>query len=347
MISTKSWASISNRVEKGLRDRKASESQIKRSYRKLSLKYHPDKCKTEECKTKFIDIQAAYDCLSDENKRRVYDVKGEEGVEEREKQGAQQGFNPFADIFGFGGFGGKQRNQDMQATVPVTLEDLYNGREMTFNINRQELCEHCHGTGADDPDHVHTCPVCKGSGVVLQRIQLAPGFVQQVQQPCKKCGGKGKTFDKPCHVCHGNKLVTKQHSITVDIERGMKDGEQITFEHEGNQHPDLDPGHVIVVLQQKKHSVFVRDGNDLKMNYSISLKDALIGWKSHLTHLDGHRVEFGKKGITKPGEVLKIEGEGMPVHKFPSQKGDLYITITVVMPKSLNEKQKEAITTLF
>ena len=327
--------------------RKASESQIKRAYRKLSLKYHPDKCKTDECKTKFIDIQAAYDCLSDENKRRVYDMKGEEGVEEREKQGSQQGFNPFADIFGFGGFGGKQRNQDMQATVPVSLEDLYNGREMNFSINRQELCEHCHGTGADDPEHVHTCPVCKGSGVILQRVQLAPGFVQQVQQPCRKCGGKGKTYDKPCHVCHGNKLVTKPHMISVEIERGMQDGEQITFEHEGNQHPDLDPGHVIIVLQQKKHPLFTRDGNDLRMNFSISLKDALIGWKSHLTHLDGHRVEFGKEGITKPGEVLKIEGEGMPVHKFPSQKGDLYITITVVMPKSLNDKQKEAITTLF
>lgn len=238
--------------------RKASESQIKRAYRKLSLKYHPDKCKTDECKAKFIDIQAAYDCLSDENKRRVYDMKGEEGVEEREKQGSQQGFNPFADIFGFGGFGGKQRNQDMQATVPVSLEDLYNGREMNFSINRQELCEHCHGTGADDPEHVHTCPVCKGSGVILQRVQLAPGFVQQVQQPCRKCGGKGKTYDKPCHVCHGNKLVTKPHMISVEIERGMKDGEQITFEHEGNQHPDLDPGHVIIVLRREAPSVHAR-----------------------------------------------------------------------------------------
>ena len=120
----------------------------------------------------------------------MYDIKGEVGVEEREKNNSQQGFNPFGDIFGFGGFGGKQRNQDMQATVPVTLEELYNGGEKSFTFNRQELCEHCHGTGADDPDHVHTCPVCKGSGFVLQRIQLAPGFVQQVQQPCQKCGGK-------------------------------------------------------------------------------------------------------------------------------------------------------------
>ena len=277
----------------------------------------------------------------------MYDIKGEEGVEEREKNNSQQGFNPFGDIFGFGGFGGKQRNQDMQATVPVTLEELYNGGEKSFTFNRQELCEHCHGTGADDPDHVHTCPVCKGSGFVLQRIQLAPGFVQQVQQPCQKCGGKGKTFDKACHVCHGRKLVSNPHTITVDIERGMKDGEQITFEHEGNQHPDLDPGHVVVVLQQRKHATFTRDNNDLRMNYSISLKDALLGWRSHVTHLDGHRVEFGKEGITKPGEVLKVEGEGMPVHKFPSQKGDLYITITVVMPKSLTEKQKSVISTLF
>ena len=148
-------------------------------------------------------------------------------------------------------------------------------------------------------------------------------------------------------MCHGRKLVSKPHTITVDIERGMKDGDEIRFEHEGNQHPDLDPGHVVVVLQQRKHATFTRDNNDLRMNYSISLKDALLGWRSHVTHLDGHRVEFGKEGITKPGEVLKVEGEGMPVHKFPSQKGDLYITITVVMPKSLTEKQKSVISTLF
>lgn len=295
-----------------------------------------------------MDIQDAYDTLSDDNKRRVYDAQGEEGVEEREKRGQQQGFNPFADLFGFGGgFGGKQRNKDMQATLPVTLEDLYNGREINVNIEREELCDHCHGTGADDPDHIHTCPVCKGQGVTLQRIQLAPGFVQQVQQPCQKCGGKGKIYDKACHVCHGQKLVRKQHTLSVDIERGMQDGEQITFEHEGNQHPDLDPGHVIVVLQQRKHNLFTRDGNNLRMGFTISLKDALLGWKSSIKHLDGHVVEFGKEGITKPGEVIKIEGEGMPVHNFPSQKGDLFVTITVAMPKSLNKKQKEAIETLF
>ena len=327
--------------------RDASSSKIKKAYRKLTLKYHPDKCKTDECKEKWNDISAAYECLSDDNKRRVYDVKGEEGVEEREKGNQQQGFNPFADLFGFGNFGGKQRNQDMQATVPVTLEDLYNGREHTFTFNRQEICSHCHGSGADDPNHVHTCPVCKGSGVVNQRIQLAPGFVQQIQQPCQKCGGKGKTFDKQCRVCHGHKLVTKPHSMTVDIERGMKDGEQITFEHEGNQHPELDPGHVIVVLQQRKHRLFTRDNNDLRINHSITLKEALLGWSHHINHLDGHRVDFGKKTITKPGEVLKIEGEGMPIHKFPSQKGDLYITITVVMPTSLSAEQKKAIETYF
>ena len=326
--------------------RKASSSEIKKAYRKLSLKNHPDKCKTEECKTAYADIQAAYDALSDENKRRTYDAKGEEGLQEREQQSNQHGFNPF-DIFGFGNGGGRKRNQDMQATVPVTLEELYNGAEKKFNVNREELCEHCHGTGADDPDHVHTCPACKGSGVVLQRIQLAPGFVQQVQQPCSKCGGKGKIFDKMCHVCHGRKLTTKPHQISVDIERGMKDGEQIVFEYEGNQHPDLDPGHIIVVLQQRKHRVFTRDGNDLKMNFKISLKDALLGWTNSITHLDGHTVKFGKDRVTKPGEVLKIEGEGMPVHNFPSQKGDLYITITVEMPKTITKEQRDAISTLF
>ena len=235
----------------------------------------------------------------------------------------------------------------MQANVHVTLEELYNGAEKKFNVNREELCEHCHGTGADDPDHVHTCPACKGSGFVLQRIQLAPGFVQQVQQPCSKCGGKGKIFDKMCHVCHGRKLTTKPHQISVDIERGMKDGEQIVFEYEGNQHPDLDPGHIIVVLQQRKHRVFTRDGNDLKMDFKISLKDALLGWTNSVTHLDGHTVKFGKDRVTKPGEVLKIEGEGMPVHNFPSQKGDLYITITVEMPKTITKEQRDAISTLF
>ncbi|KAK8795703.1 hypothetical protein WA158_000359 [Blastocystis sp. Blastoise] len=330
--------------------RDAKESAIKRAYRKLSLQYHPDKCKTEECKAKFIDIQKAYDVLSDDNQRRVYDNKGEAGLEEREKQKqGGGGFDPFGGLFGnhFGFGGNRQRNQDTQLSLNVALEDLYNGREFEIKINRQVICKKCRGTGADDPDHVHKCPVCNGSGVQLVRRQLAPGFVTQMQQTCQKCGGKGTIFDHVCPICRGNKLVQETHPLTVTIERGMANGQQLTFENEGNQHPDLDPGNVIVVLQQLNHRIFTRDGDNLKMNMSITLKEALLGWRKTFNHLDGRIVEAGKDSITKPGEVIRLEGEGMPQHNFPSQKGDLFITVTVVMPKSLSNKQKEVVQQFF
>ena len=335
----------------------ANERKIKSAYRKLSLKYHPDKCKTEECKAKFIDIQKAYDVLSDENQRRVYDNKGEAGLEEREKQQQQGGggFDPFGGIFGHPfGFGQRQRNQDTQVQLRVGLEDLYNGREIEISVRRDVICKACRGTGADDPDHVHKCPVCGGTGVQMVRRQLAPGFVTQMQQQCSKCGGRGTIFDHVCPKCKGHKLVQENHSLTVTIERGMNDNEQITFENEGNQHPDLDPGNIIVVLQQLPHSLFTREGDNLRMKMSITLKEALLGWRKTVKHLDQHIVEVGKSGITKPGmcvfcvleavgEVIRIEGEGMPQHNFPSQKGDLFVTITVVMPTSLSNKQKEMI----
>ena len=265
----------------------------------MSLKYHPDKCQTEECKVKFSEVQEAYDVLTDENLRRVYDLKGKKGVEDYKKNKESQGNNPFGDFFGQ-----RQRTNDKQVTVKVQLADFYNGKEYTIEVPRKELCPHCHGSGAETPDHVHTCPKCNGQGFTIVKHEFAPGFVQQMQQPCPKCGGKGTIIDKKCHVCHGKHLIDGKVQLDVTIERGMKDGEQLVFEHKGDQDPDLDSGHIIVILKQESHPTFTREEDNLRTSINITLKEALLGWKRTIKHLDGHTVEIGNQDVTRPGMMI-------------------------------------------
>ena len=134
--------------------------------------------------------------------------------------------------------------------------------------------------------------------------EFAPGFVQQMQQPCPKCGGKGTIIDKKCHVCHGKHLIDGKVQLDVTIERGMKDGEQLVFEHKGDQDPDLDSGHIIVILKQESHPTFTREEDNLKTSINITLKEALLGWKRTIKHLDGHTVEIGNQDVTRPGMMI-------------------------------------------
>ncbi|KAK8802042.1 hypothetical protein WA158_006437 [Blastocystis sp. Blastoise] len=321
-------------------EKNAEEKSIKKAYRRLSIKYHPDKCKTEECKVQFAAVQEAYDCLIDDNLRRVYDQKGKQGVEDYKKQEQQGGApSPFASFFG--GQPQKQRNQDKLVKVKVSLEDLYNGRDLEMKIPRKELCSHCHGTGAETPDDFETCPYCHGQGFTIEKHEFMPGFVQQVQQQCSHCHGKGSIIKKQCHVCHGKHLVDGHYDLSLTVEKGMSDGEEITFENKGDQHPDMDAGHIIVHLEQQPHRLFTRDQDNLRITLTITLKEALLGWSKTITHLDGHKVTFGNQDITKPGQVLTINEEGMPKHNFPSEKGDLLVTVKVKFPKTLTNEQKE------
>ncbi|CAH0494128.1 unnamed protein product [Peronospora farinosa] len=317
----------------------ATDTEIKKAYRKLSLKYHPDKNKGDEnAESRFHEISRAYEVLSDPQKRQVFDLEGFEGLE-REEQSSGRPSSPF-DAF-FGG-GGKQRGPDAGVDVSVTLEELYNGAEKKAQFARNVICRKCRGTGAKGGKTM-TCKKCGGTGHILVNQKMGPGFTVQMQQPCPKCSGRGKTFKKACPVCQGHKVVKENKVLTAAIERGMPSAHEIVFERESEQRPGMMPGNVIFRLQQVPHKRFRRAGDDLHYNLMISLEEALLGYKKPMKHLDDRTVVLSNSHVTTPFEVRIVEGEGMPVHNYPSQLGNLHVHHEIRFPTKLSVEQKELV----
>ncbi|CAI5744698.1 unnamed protein product [Peronospora destructor] len=266
----------------------ATDTEIKKAYRKLSLKYHPDKNKGDEnAESRFHEISRAYEVLSDPQKRQVFDLEGFEGLE-HEEQSSGRPSSPF-DAF-FGG-GGKQRGPDAGVDVSVTLEELYNGAEKQAQFARNVICRKCRGTGA-----------------------------------------KG-----------GHKVVKEKKVLTAEIERGMPSTHEIVFERESEQRPGMVPGNVVFRLQQVPHNRFRRAGDDLHYDLKISLEEALLGYKKPMKHLDDRTVVLSNLHVTTPFEVRIVEDEGMPVHNYPSQLGNLHVHHEIRFPTKLSTKQKELV----
>jgi len=326
-------------------DRSASKREIRKAYKTLSRKYHPDKNPGDKkAEEKFIELAKAYEVLSDDEQRRIYDQYGEEGL----KHGEQQFNDPF-DIFRQFGFNtGEPRHQERKGPeinidLEVSLEDLYMGAYIDADIKKQVICPYCRGSGAASQDDVHICPACNGTGKRMVRQMLGPGIFQQVQTVCDACGGQGKTIKKKCPHCHGARVQTGGEPISITVEKGMSDGHRIVFEREGDQHPEVTPGDIIFTIKTIPHPLFTRKGNNLYAKVAISLSDALLGFKKEIHHLDGHVVELERKGITPPGFVQEIFDEGMPLHEFPSEQGKLYIEYVVAFPTELTDEQREVI----
>jgi DnaJ-related protein SCJ1 len=286
--------------------------------------------------------------LSDENKRRTYDQYGEEGLKGNNNN--MEFRNPF-DIFNIFNHGQAQRggsNQrkgnNVEIPLHVTLQDLYLGTTVRMSHKKQTLCSKCRGTGAKNPDDVTTCPVCRGSGVKVETHQVGPGFITQTQTTCDRCGGKGRIAKSVCGHCGGKKVSVGEEPITVVVEQGMKDGDEIKFESEADEQPDMTPGDLIFKIVTDPHKRFTRMGDDLHTKLNVTLLEALVGFSKSIKHLDGHRVTVERSDITVPGFVAKVEGEGMPRQNFASsEKGDLYVEFWVTFPASLTEAQKEGV----
>lgn len=324
----------------------ANEVAVKKAYRKLSMKYHPDKNQgNEEAQARFQEIARAYEVLSDQEKRQIYDLEGVEGLERHEK-GGNQPANPFDMLFGGGGGGQRRKGPDARLEVDVTLEELYNGGERSARISRNVICPKCRGTGAKGGE-MKQCKACGGRGARLVQQQVAPGFVMQMQETCHDCGGKGQTHKHACPHCSGHKVHNEEKSLTAQIERGMPSDAEIRFERESEQQPGMTPGDVIFKLRCPPHPRFRREGDNLHHDMRLSLKEALTGFRRGIQHLDGREVVVEHAGVTQPFEVRKVGGEGMPVHNFPSSHGDLFVKYIVDLPASLTEEQKKAIEKLF
>lgn len=318
----------------------ASDQEIKKGYRKAALKYHPDKNPSEEAAEKFKEISAAYEVLSDSQKRQIYDDYGIEGLQGGGPGGmGGAGMDDiFSQFFG-GGFGGQQqsrgppRGKDIKHGISASLEELYKGRVAKMALNKTVLCGPCEGRGGK-AGSVKKCTACGGRGIRFVTRQMGP-MIQRMQVHCDACGGEGDVIDSKdrCKSCNGKKTTSERKVLQVNIDAGFKDGQRIVFKGEGDQEPGVTPGDVIFVVQEKKHELFKRSGDDLVMEKEIDLVTALTGGEFNIKHVSG---DYLKVQII-PGEVIAadsvkvIEGKGMPVQKLGGY-GNLFIKFSIKFP---------------
>ena len=312
--------------------RDANEREIKKAFRSLSVKYHPDKNPgNQKAHDMFIKLNKAYETLSNAESRKIYDIYGEEGLDGKHNLMNQN----------------KPRGPNAKFDLNLELEDLYNGSVKELSLQKNIICPKCHGTGGK-LGKTRQCPSCAGRGVTMQDVDTGMGFTFRMQNTCQKCQGKGIVFSETCEHCRGRKVVKEDKKLRIEIERGMKDGQNIVFDRESEQHPDMIPGDLVVNLKQNPHRLFhSRTGDDLHANIQLNLKEALLGFSKTIKHLDKRDITIDSSKPTQPFEIRKILGEGMPQHRFPSNKGDLYVKFFVKLPERLTEVEKEMIKQLF
>ncbi|CDO78181.1 hypothetical protein BN946_scf184797.g7 [Trametes cinnabarina] len=329
----------------------ASEQDIRKAYKRLSRKYHPDKNKDPDAEEKFVEIAHAYEVLSDPTKRQIYDRHGEEGL--RAHEGGQQHYaNPFdmfQNFFGGGGHHNQQvrRGPSSVSEFEVSLSDIYSGASIDFMVKKRILCDHCRGTGAASSDDIHTCSACGGSGVRIMRQQIMPGMFTQSQVTCNECGGRGKVIGRKCPHCQGNKVMDHTQHYTLEIPRGAPEGHEVVFEGEADESPDWEAGDIVLRIRSKKErGGWRRKESGLYWKETISVEEALLGFERNLTHLDGHIVELKRQGVTQPGYVQTIKGEGMPLFEGTGY-GDLYVEYNVVLPTEISPETRKRLLIAF
>lgn len=339
----------------------ADATEIKKAYRKLALKYHPDKNPGDkEAEEKFKEAAEAYDVLSNEEKRRRYDQFGHAGV-----GGAGQGgfgggmsmddiFSQFGDIFGsfggfsgFGGFGGGRsarrvnRGTNLRVKVKMNLQEIATGIEKKIKVKKYVACQHCNGTGAKDGKSYSTCSTCKGSGQVT-RVQNTILGAMQTTSTCPTCEGEGKIINEKCTFCNGEGVLMSEEVISINIPAGVGEGMQLSLSGKGNaaRRGGVN-GDLIVLIEEEEHPELVRDGNDLLYNVFIGYPEAVLGETVEIPTIEGKekvKIEAG----TQPGKILRLRGKGLPdVNGYG--KGDLLAKVNVWIPKNLSKDEKKLV----
>ena len=335
----------------------ASDSEIKKAYRKLAKKYHPDaNPDNKEAEVKFKEITEAYEVLSDADKRAAYDRYGHAAFEQG--GGAGGGFGGFggfdgdidlSDIlngmFG-GGFGGGRRRPrgpkpgaDIRQTIQITFEEAAFGCEKELSINTSETCSTCHGSKAKPGTSASTCGKCHGTGRVVVQQRTIMGMMQ-TEQTCDACRGEGKIIKEPCQTCHGHGKVRAVKKVTVSIPAGIDHGQTLRVSGKGEVGDVGAPtGDLLVTVSVKSHPVFERRGNDVYMRMPISFVQAALGAELSIPTLDGN-VKFTIQPGTQTSTTFRLQGKGIPSLRNNKHRGDQYVEVYVVIPKDLTEKQK-------
>lgn len=334
----------------------ATPSEIKKSYRKLAIKWHPDKNpdNKEEAEEKFKKISEAYHILADEEKRQTYDNFGMDGV-----KGDNMNFNPsdlFEQLFGgMGGgfpfsniFGGQQsRNHnsgahDVMVKKEVSLDEIYLGKEIEVTYNQISQCKYSNGTGSKSGRSTK-CDQCHGRGIQIVVNQIAPGMMQQMQRPCQKCNGTGIYIEEGdrCNHCKGKGLMSKEKTITIPLRKGIGNGQKIEIEGKGNESREHNKrSNLIIVIVEKEHKIFKRDGNNLHMEIELRLFQALCGFSKTIDFFNDQKLVIQSKDVIENGDIKVINQKGMPDLRT-GVYGDLIIHFKVVFPKNIRSRLKE------
>jgi molecular chaperone DnaJ len=342
--------------------RTASKDQIKDTYRKLAMQYHPDRNKAPDAEEKFKQISEAYAVLSDDQKRRQYDTLGHAGFDQRYTRedifrgadfdsifrdiGAGSGFGDLFNIFFGGGrrFGEQEyeerqvRGQDLAYDLEIRLEDAANGAEKEIEVPRTERCDVCRGTGAAPGTSSRECPRCKGTGRIRNVRKSGFGTFVQVTS-CPTCRGEGSIIDRPCGKCRGTGLIERKRKITVRIPRGIDDGYQLRLQGEGDTPPHGGAaGDLYVMIHITPHRDFKRRDDDLLYSLRITYPQAALGAEVQVPTLDGGTTLRIHPGI-QPGEILRLKDKGMPRLRGYG-RGDLLVRVNISVPQKLTQKQR-------
>ena len=349
----------------------ASADEIKKAYRKLAIKYHPDRNPDDKnAEEKFKEAAEAYDVLSDADKRAKYDQFGHSmgpqgfgggGGFSAGGMSMEDIFAHFGDIFGgrmgggFGGFGGAtgggrrarkhvNKGTDLRITVKVNLKDIMNGVDKKLKIPRLVACQHCKGTGAKDGTAFHTCSRCHGTGYISHVEQSIFGPMQS-EAVCPDCNGEGKVISQACSACGGSGVEKKEEIVSFHIPAGVTDGMVLTMRGQGNapRHGGVN-GDLLIVIQEEKDPDLIRDDNDLIYNLMLDIPTAALGGSVEIPTVDG-RARLKIPAGTQPGKVLRLRGKGLP-QMNSNVKGDLLVNVMVYIPESLTSTEKAAIESL-
>ncbi len=327
----------------------ATPEEIKKAYRALAKKYHPDVSTEKNATEKFAEIQTAYDCLSDPEKRSNYDNFGTEDPMNGGFGGGSgfdaSGFGGFEDIFSSFFGGGSRRSEststrgkDIIVDVTLTFEEAAFGVKKPINVNRYEECPHCHGSGAENPSDVSTCSRCRGSGRVIVEQSTILGRIR-TEGVCPDCNGRGKKIRNVCHECNGNGRVKKSKTITVNILGGINSDQTIRLSDEGEAGLNGGKkGDLLIRVTVKPHELFVRDGNDILLDMPITFSQAALGTNIEIKTLTG-MVNMKIPAGTQTGTKFKLSGKGID-NKITGRTGNQYVIVKVVTPTNLTSKQK-------
>jgi molecular chaperone DnaJ len=339
----------------------ASKEEIKKSYRKQALKYHPDKNPgNKEAEDKFKEAAEAYEVLSNDEKRAKYDRFGHAGLGNSGNGYPGGGmtvediFSSFGDIFGdafggFGGFGGSRRGggrrvtkgSNLRVKVKLNLKEIANGAEKKIKVNKYINCTKCDGTGAADPSSIATCTTCHGSGHVTRVTNTFLGQMQ-TSSACPSCGGDGKTITRKCTTCYGEGIVQGEEVIKINIPAGVGKGMQMNVNGKGNapRRGGVN-GDLLVVIDEEDHPELIREGNDLIYNLFISIPDAIMGTAVEIPTVDTN-VKIKIEPGTQAGKILRLRGKGLPeVNGYG--RGDLLVNVNVWVPKSITREEQKII----